>query len=88
MLQVPHHGAITSSSIEWVEQTRPARAVVSAAFQGRHGHPNETVVERYRSRGAEVLNTASLGAIVFEWDEQGRRTERYARYAPRRWWYE
>lgn len=88
VLQVPHHGAITSSSIEWVEQTRPARAVVSAAFQGRHGHPNETVVERYRSRGAEVLNTASLGAIVFEWDEQGRRTERYARYAPRRWWYE
>lgn len=88
VLQIPHHGASTSSSAEWVRQTRPSRALVSAAYEGRHGHPDEAVVARYRAVGAEVLNTASLGAIVFEWDEQGRRTERYARFSPRRWWYD
>ncbi|WP_322113826.1 DNA internalization-related competence protein ComEC/Rec2 [Marinimicrobium sp. C6131] len=88
VLQVPHHGATTSSSVEWVARTRPSTAVISAAYRGRHGHPDQAVVERYRARDAEVLNTATLGAIVFEWDKQGRRRERYARQAPRRWWYE
>ncbi len=87
VLQVPHHGANTSSTQEWVDHTRPARALISAAYEGRHGHPDETVEARYRGVGSEMLNTATLGAIEFEWNQRGQRTERYARISPRRWWY-
>lgn len=88
VLQVPHHGAETSSTREWVAHTQPELAVVSAAHQGRHGHPSPAVVARYQAAGAQVLNTATRGAIEIEWDEQGRRTQRFARFSPRRWWYQ
>lgn len=87
LLQVPHHGAETSSPPAWVAHTRPERALISAAYQGRHGHPARAVVERYRARGSQVLNTATHGALMFEWDSDGQRTERFARVHRRRWWY-
>lgn len=87
LLQVPHHGADTSSTPVWVAHTRPERALVSAAYQGRHGHPAKDVVERYRARGSQVLNTATEGALMFEWNSKGERSERFARVHRRRWWY-
>lgn len=87
LLQVPHHGALSSSTPVWVAHTRPELALVSAAYQGRHGHPAKDVVERYRARGSQVLNTATHGALIFEWDQKGKRSEYFARVHRRRWWY-
>lgn len=62
---IPHHGSRTSSSEAFVRSIRPKVAIVSAGFHNRWGFPKEDIVSLWRSAGAEVLNTASSGAISY-----------------------
>lgn len=59
----PHHGSGGSSVEEFVGATGARLAIVSAGFGNRFGHPRPEVSERWRLRGAELLNTADSGAI-------------------------
>ena len=60
---VPHHGSRTSSIGPFVRTLMPSFAVVSAGYGNRWGFPKPDVVARWRATGAEVLNTATSGAI-------------------------
>ena len=62
---VPHHGSITSSTVPFVNTVRADYAIVSAGHANRWGFPKPTVVTRWAAAGAEVLNTASSGAVRF-----------------------
>ncbi len=70
-LLVPHHGSRTSSTRTFVEGVCPRFAVMSAGFRNRFGHPHPEVLERYRSVGAHVLETALLGSIEWRSDAPG-----------------
>jgi competence protein ComEC len=63
VLLVPHHGSRTSSSPEFIAAVAPRWAVVPAGYRNRFGHPDGTVLERYRAAGAEVLRTDRDGAV-------------------------
>ena len=66
VVQVPHHGSKTSSSQQFIENifsAAPRIAVVSAGRKNRHGHPKPAVIQRYLAHNAEVLNTATTGAL-------------------------
>ena len=83
-LLVPHHGSRTSSTPAFVDGVCPRFAVVSAGFRNRFGHPHPEVLERYRSVGAHVLETAWLGSIEWRSDapyvvRAGRDDRRYWR---------
>lgn len=60
---IPHHGSSTSSSTPFVHATSPQIAVVSAGYKNRWGFPSKRVVERWQSAGADVINTATAGAV-------------------------
>jgi len=60
---VPHHGSLTSSSPAFVDATGPDMAMVSTGFQNRWRFPRPEVVARWERSGADVLNTATMGAI-------------------------
>jgi len=60
---VPHHGSLTSSSAPLVGATSPQLAVVSAGYQNRWDFPRDAVVKRWQGAGAEVINTATAGAV-------------------------
>jgi len=62
---VPHHGSLTSSTVPFIDSVYPDFAVVSAGYGNRWGFPKATVVERWEAMGAEVLNTATSGALYF-----------------------
>jgi len=62
---VPHHGSVTSSTVPFIDSVYPDFAVVSAGHANRWGFPKEPVIERWEAMGAEVLNTASSGALYF-----------------------
>lgn len=62
---VPHHGSRTSSTNEFVDVLRPGLAIVSAGYRNRWGQPDASVVDRWRMRGATVMNTATSGAVSF-----------------------
>lgn len=60
---VPHHGSATSSTPDLVRASAPRWALVSTGFGNRWGFPRAEVVERWNAAGAEVLTTASGGAL-------------------------
>ena len=81
ILQVPHHGSKTSSSIDFIADLHPALGLITAGYMNRFHHPNKDVVARYAAAGVDLLNSARAGfvAIRFAPDataqviEQGRR---------------
>jgi len=64
VVSIPHHGSRTSSSTAFIDATRPALAVASAAYGNRWGFPKPDIVRRWESYGAAVHATAATGAVV------------------------
>ncbi len=71
LVVVPHHGSTTSSSMGLVTAVSPDIALVSAAHGNRWNLPREEVVARWRSVGADVLNTAETGALEIRVSAEG-----------------
>ena len=64
VLKIPHHGSKSSSSEEFVQQTRPRLAVATVGRDNPYRHPAGEVVERYERAGATVCRTDRDGAIM------------------------
>jgi competence protein ComEC len=63
---IPHHGSKSSSSIGFARAVSPKYALVSTGYRNRYGFPHPAVVERWRSVGAKIMDTAKSGAIELE----------------------
>ena len=66
VIVVPHHGSRTSSGQGLVDATRPRWALVPAGYRNRWGFPASAVVDRWALSGAQLLNTATSGAIELD----------------------
>jgi competence protein ComEC len=72
VLKVGHHGSNTSTTEEFLNETNPSVAVISAGESNRFGHPHPEVVERLKTRGLTIYNTAMNGAITYRFlDKKG-----------------
>ena len=65
---VPHHGSRTSSTAQLLDAVQPRVAVFQAGYRNRFGHPVADVVERYRARGAIVIESTRCGAWTWRGD--------------------
>lgn len=65
ILVAPHHGSKTSSTPGFVIRAMPDYVLFSTGYRNRFGFPKEQIVERWRSVGADVFDTAESGAIQF-----------------------
>jgi competence protein ComEC len=63
LVQVPHHGSLTSSTGSFVLAAGAEYALVSSGYRNRFGFPRPKVLGRWRGTGARLLNTAQTGAI-------------------------
>jgi competence protein ComEC len=79
LVLAPHHGSRSSSSEELVAALGPAFVVFSAGHANRWGFPASEVVQRWRARGACLLDTAGAGALVLTAGEGGWRVTRRER---------
>ena len=86
VLIAPHHGSKSSSSEVFVGQVAPQWVLFPVGYRNRYGHPHPRVVERYRARGARMLDTATAGAIELRLTAQGVHV-RTARDDNRRYWH-
>jgi competence protein ComEC len=84
---IPHHGSRTSSSDVFVSTIRPKVAIVSAGFDNRWGFPKKDIVSAWANAGAEVLNTATSGAISYRiCQRDGMRRLGLHRQQARKYW--
>lgn len=85
LLIVPHHGSKSSSSQAFVNAVRPRYAIFTAGYLNRFSHPQQDVVERYRSAGSEMLRSDEDGAISIAMDAENFRVDRYYSTHARYW---
>ena len=81
----PHHGSSKSSSVQFVQATRPAHVIAQAGPWNRHGHPGMEVMTRWQQAGAAFWRSDWHGAITVE-SRDGALTVRSERQAARRYW--
>ena len=63
VLQVPHHGSKTSSSVEFLTALHPILALISAGYHNRFHHPDAGVAARYAAQHIEAPVTAQTGFV-------------------------
>ncbi len=61
----PHHGSKTSSSQRFIDAVNPEYVLFPAGYRNRFHHPHPKVVERYRAKGVQMLDSTRHGAIRF-----------------------
>jgi competence protein ComEC len=82
VLHASHHGSRTfikdgdkdsEACLEALEIIDPEYVVVSVGEKNRHDHPHEDMMKAYREQAGEgdVLETRSVGTIVYEVEEDG-----------------
>ena len=64
-LLVPHHGSKTSSTGAFLDAVQPQFALAQAGYRNRFNHPVESVLERYRERGIDVVKSPACGAATW-----------------------
>lgn len=75
VLKVGHHGSASSSSEEFILETKPQYAVISCGEGNEYGHPHRETLELLDEIKAEVLRTDKLGTIVISTDGENINVE-------------
>src|SRR3989449_9621344 len=53
LLKVGHHGSRGATSDRWLDELRPAEAVISVGTKNRYGHPAPETLARLRGHRSE-----------------------------------
>lgn len=65
VLKVGHHGADTSSSVEFLRTVQPTTAVISCGVDNDYGHPDPQTLENLSLAGVDdVRITAQSGTVI------------------------
>jgi competence protein ComEC len=68
VLKLGHHGSKTSNSEEFLLNTSPEYAIISAGKGNSYGHPHKEVLDLLNKDNIPYLDTMDVGTIVFESD--------------------
>ncbi|MFQ5633447.1 MAG: ComEC/Rec2 family competence protein, partial [bacterium] len=68
ILQVGHHGSLTSSSMPFLKYVKPHYAVISMGPFNRFQHPSFEVTSRLAALGSDTLRTDLSGGQIFTTD--------------------
>jgi competence protein ComEC len=71
LLKVGHHGSRGATSDRWLDELRPADAVISVGAKNRYGHPAPETLGRLRGHGVTVFRTDERGTITFTVSSHG-----------------
>ncbi|WP_026893702.1 DNA internalization-related competence protein ComEC/Rec2 [Clostridiisalibacter paucivorans] len=76
ILKVPHHGSSTSSTKKFIKAVNPHTAIISVG-KNNFGHPNNSVLNRFRAEDIKIYRTDNEGLITIILDEKGFNIETY-----------
>ncbi|NBQ67679.1 MAG: DNA internalization-related competence protein ComEC/Rec2 [Nitrosomonadaceae bacterium] len=86
VLIAPHHGSLSSSTMNFVRQVSPAVTVFTVGYLNRYGHPREEVMTRYLNLNSRLLRSDRNGAILLRFAGNGWSVESW-RQSNRRYWH-
>jgi competence protein ComEC len=66
ILVVPHHGSLTSSSVDFVNRVAPQYALYPVGLGNQYGFPKSSIVKRYEEVGSKNLVVSETGALIFQ----------------------
>jgi competence protein ComEC len=77
VLKVPHHGSISSSSVQFLEDLGIEAAVITVGEDNSYGHPHPVVLQRLDDQDAEVYRTDLDGDLLMlsDGEEQSVRSK-------------
>lgn len=64
VLKVAHHGSKTSSSELFLESVHSKIAVMQVGRNNSHGHPHESILQRFNKYGIDIRRTDLMGDIT------------------------
>ena len=64
ILKVGHHGSNTSTSLSFLQETRPELALISVGENNRYNHPSMDVIKRLTKKNIPYLQTKTSGTIT------------------------
>ncbi len=68
ILKIGHHGSITSTSKNFLENVKPKYAIISVGEKNKFNHPSPKVLSLLDSLKINYFRTDLSGAIIFESD--------------------
>ena len=77
VLKVAHHGSGNSTSIDFLEKTKPQFAIISCGKNNSYGHPHKELLERLSVFQTGIYSTMSQGAIRVSANEAAYSVETY-----------
>lgn len=87
ILVAPHHGSNTSSTADFINAVAPRYVLFPVGYRNRYRFPAQTVVDRYRLAGVQLLDTANSGAIGFKLSSSGQLVPHTYRQAAQHYWH-
>lgn len=65
ILQMPHHGSNTSSTLDFIKAVNPQAVINSSGKYNRFNHPAQKVLNRYQQLHVPIHDTQNSGMIEF-----------------------
>jgi len=88
LIQVPHHGSRTSSTVALLQRVKGRAALASTSRYNAWRLPSKTVVERYQQQGYQWLNTAYEGQVSVIFSAKGWQIRTLRRDILPRWYHQ
>lgn len=88
ILVVPHHGSLTSSTVEFIEKVAPDYALYPAGLGNHYGFPKPEIIARYQMQGSENLVSYQTGALTFTLRQKQLAPPVLWRESARRYWHQ
>lgn len=66
IVKIGHHGSKTSTSVAFLQATRPEHVVISCGLNNRYGHPALPVLRNLADIKTKIWRTDHLGTIIWQ----------------------
>ena len=64
LLKVGHHGSISSTSNQFLNNVDPEYAIISVGKDNSYGHPSPVIIKRLNNKGIKIYRTDQQGTII------------------------
>ena len=71
IIKVAHHGSITSSTIEFLNEVNPKIALIGVGKNNKFNHPSSEVIKRLQGKKVKIYRTDEMGEIKIIVEKNG-----------------